>query len=135
MNICTSISKHRAVEVAMRLVGGAKTEIVVTMQVEEELVHPLPLSYHKLLEKKVREKIVVTRYGFGSQSTFQKLAPRYRSIRFLYAGRTERYQRMLIVDRKKGLFSFEGKIFYTQYPALAAFFVKYVEIVYNKEVL
>lgn len=135
MKFCDQILKKKAVGLAKKLVAGAKKEIIATMNVDEEVAHPLPQFYHDLLTKKVYEGIRVTRYGFGSIRMFKKLKRRYPVIGFLYAGSLKHYQRMLIVDKKHGMFGLGGKIFYTEYASLALHFVKYVEIIYNKEVL
>ncbi|MFH1720613.1 MAG: hypothetical protein ABH856_03340 [Patescibacteria group bacterium] len=135
MKLYSQISKKQAVGFAKELVVEAKKEIIATMNVDEEYSHPLPESYHDLLAKKAGGGINVTRYGFGSLRVFKTLQQYYPAIRFLYAGKIDSYQRMLIVDKKRGMFALDSKIFYTDFAPLALHFVKYIEIVYNKEVV
>lgn len=135
MKLYSQISKKQAIKFAKKLVVEAKKEIIATMNVDEEYSHPLPESYHDLLAKKVGEGIVVTRYGFGSMRVFKKLQPHYPVIRFLYVGKIDNYQRMLITDKKSGMFAIGGKFFYTDFVALVESLVKYIKIIYNKEEL
>jgi hypothetical protein len=135
MKLYSQISKKQAIEFAKNLVIKAKKEIIATMNVDEEYSHPLPESYHNLLAKKVGNGIMVTRYGFGSIRVFKKLQSHYPVIRFLYVGKIDSYQRMLITDKKRGMFAVGNKFFYTDFVPLIESLVKYIKIIYNKEEL
>lgn len=132
MKFCRIVQKKRVFSTAMKLARSARREIIVTMDVDEEMQSPLPSTYDRLIARKVREGVVVKRFGFGSKRTFTKLAKQYTGIQFVYAGDMRVYQRMLIVDRKRGMFELGGKIFYTEFPPLIESLVNYIEIIYNK---
>ncbi len=133
MKFCIEIAKQRVILTAEKLVREAKKDIIVTMDMKEELIHPLPVSYHVLLEKQAKKGVRVVRYGFGTKREYICLKPQVSNIQFVYAGSLSFYQRMIVIDGKKALFRLGDHVYYTEFPDLAACLVKYTEVVYNKE--
>lgn len=117
----------------MALVYSARKEIMATMDMEEELAHPLPQVYHRLLMKKAKKGVHVVRYGFGSRREYNKLKKQYTSIDFLYCGSVDNYQRMLIVDQEVGIFRAGDSAYKTKFRPLIHALVAYVKNSYNKE--
>lgn len=132
MTFCTNIRSDDVLECAIGLIQGARTSIIVTMDVDEELLSPLSGTYRDLITKQYQNGLIVMRYGFGSNQSFTTLATRTK-IPFVYAGRFG-YQRMLIVDRERGLFRLGNTVYRTEYEPLASSLVKYAESVYNRHV-
>lgn len=133
MKFCQIIATSKVLSKAMSLVASAQKEVVVTMDVDEELKYPLPKEYHALIEQQANKRRVVRRYGFGSKSAFNKMEREHTGVLSFYVGRRRQYQRMLVIDRKKGLFVVGGQVFFTDFAPLAASLVNYVEVVYNSE--
>lgn len=133
MKLYKVIQSNRALSLALNLVYNAKSDMVFTMNVNEEYKAPLPKKYHLLVEKRIKEGIPVVRYGFGKKKYFLAIKKRHKKVKFVYKGSLLRYQRLLIVDKNKGMFVFGNNIYYTEFRQLAQSLVKYVETVYNKE--
>lgn len=132
MKFCRLLPKEAVVLTAMRLLRSAQKDVITTMDVDEEIQSPLPPAYHRLIARKAGEGIVVKRFGFGSKQAFSKLAKHYPGVQFVYAGANSTYQRLLVIDRKKGLFALRGVVFITDFVPLVASLVKYIKIIYNK---
>lgn len=132
MKFCQSVTKKRVLPTAMKLVQSAKKEILVSMNVDEELDIPLPDAYHTCISRKIEQGIVVKRFAFGSKRVYQKLKHHYKGVHFYYCGDISHYQRMLITDKKRGLFDLDGTVFYTTFIPLISSLVKYIKIIYYK---
>jgi hypothetical protein len=102
------------------------------MDMDEEIHRPLPVYYHELILRQRRNGTKIIRYGFGSEKLFKKLKGKYPEIIFRFGGNKKRYQRMLVADGKRAMFSLNGIIFYTEFPPLATSLASYVQIIYNK---
>jgi hypothetical protein len=105
------------------------------MDMNEEIHLPLPPAYHRLIVRKSKEGISVKRFGFGSKQAFAKLAKHYPGVQFVYAGEMNMYQRLLLIDRKRAMFGLAGTFFYTEFVPLIESLVKYIQIIYNKEII
>ncbi len=135
MNFVQEVQKETVLNKALALVRGAEKEILVTMDVDDEVRAPLPTQYHTLLETKARRGVKITRYGFGSKRGFHALQHEGSFVHFLYAGSIRRYQRMLVIDNKRGLFKIADIVCYTEFTPLITALVDYISMVYNKEEL
>lgn len=128
MNFCTPINKKSVIISAMSLLSEAKKTIYVTMKMQSEVDHPLPKKYHNLITQLAKHNISINRYMFGEKKLFNKLRGRFDGVHIHYGGEMELYQRMLIVDKKKGLFALNNKVFFTDFKPLIKSLLKYVKI-------
>ena len=128
MKFCVKIEKYDVLAKALLLVKKAQKEIIVTMNMQEEIVAPLPSIYHKLLDKKIDGKLKVIRYGYGRKELFNKLKKKYARITFIYKGSIRKYLRMIVIDRKRGMFSVNGQVFYTGFRPLVLCLMIYADI-------
>lgn len=133
MKFCTLVEKQNVLSTAIKLVNSAKTKILVTMNTDEEIREPLPEVYHNLLTKKAGQGIKIVRYGYGTRKSFLKLRPKSKNITFIYGGNLSLYQRMLLVDKSRGIFSLEGTVYLTKFKPLVNSLVKYVKTGYNRK--
>lgn len=108
------IKKSAVVSIASALIQIANKKLSTTMDLAEELLNPLPSAYHKLIQKRSKDGLRITRIGFGSPHNFIKVRGRItgnRNLIFRYISDTRKYKRMLLVDDKALLFSTQvGKI-------------------------
>lgn len=125
MKLCSEISQENLLTDAFDLVGSAKEEIFATMYLDEEIEQPLPEEYHLLLLDKKRAGVSVVRYGYGTKRAYQKIAKLHSEIQLVYRGSIHGYQRMLLIDRQKGLFSVNKKYFYTEFLPLVQALVSF----------
>lgn len=88
-------------ETVMDAVRSAQRLICATMDVSEELEHPLPEEYFFLLNQKLDEGVKIHRVGFGSSKVIQTFLDRnlmdHPNYRFT-ANTTSAYQRMILLD-------------------------------------
>lgn len=122
------VSTDEIVATVTKAIVSATTEILATMLMGEELLHPLPEKYHKLLSAKVREGIVLRRLGFGSRDEYNRLANRYLqhdAFEFKYQEKISRYQRMICVDGRVLFFGTDGVFLATTYKPLIDVFKTY----------
>lgn len=107
----------------------AKKEIFVTMLLSEERKFPLPLSYHKLLAKKVTKGVRLKRIGFGTKKDYAIIRRKYliqsKLYEFRYLSNIKKYQRMIIVDSKHLFFSVAETFLYSRYDPIINVFRKY----------
>ena len=123
----------------MGAVRAAKHRIYATMDLKEELTHPLPPEYFSLLKKKQGGGIQITRIGFGTKSAFLKLSRKLTKTgaqgTFLRAQQGA-YKRMLLVDGKVLLFAREkgGKrnYFLSRDPSMIKTYRKYFRSILGK---
>lgn len=132
MKFCREIAKQRVMLTAQKLVRQAKKDIIVTMDMKEELIHPLPASYHVLLGKQANKGVRIVRYGFGTKREYARLKSQISKIQFIYAGSLSLYQRMIVIDGEKALFRLGDHVYYTEFAELAACLAKYTEVVCRK---
>lgn len=128
MKFCQEIKKEKVLEFAMNLIGSSKKNIDMTMHLEEEIKKPLPNKYHKKLAELARNNILVNRYTYGAKKLFNIIKLRYPEINTHYKGSVQKYQRILIIDKEKGLFNLNGHVFFTSYKPLIKSLLKYVKI-------
>lgn len=134
MKFCKLIKKKYVLPTAMKLVRSAKKQILVTMNVDEEVVMPLPTAYNNLIELQVANGIKVMRYGYGTKRSYGLIEKRSnKRIIFNYVGELNNYQRLLLVDKSKGIFSVNGAVFYTEFKPLITCLVKFVKTGYNSK--
>ncbi len=105
----------------MNIVDSAKVAITITMQAAEEIDNPLPSEYFSLLRRKMREGVVITRIGFGSEKEFEKIkaSVRFNDANYIFCrSNANDYRRMLLVDNSKLMFAEKGvdgrHVFYTE---------------------
>ncbi len=104
----------------------AKHEIISTMLLREEVKSPLPTSYFNLLRKKVMDKVILYRLGFGNRKDYVTINRRIgfsnQNYVFRYMGNSSSYQRMIIIDKKILFFGVEDLFFQsTHKPIIKAF--------------
>ena len=128
MKFCSTINKEVAVANAMTLLRKAKKNIHLTMDMQGEIDHPLPQKYHHLIARLVKRKIMVVRYMYGDINLFEKMKNRYEGVRVYYGGKIDRYQRMLIIDKRRGMFALNGNIFFTAFKPLVNSLLSYVSV-------
>ena len=112
----------------MNLIKSSKKNINMTMDLKEEIEKPLPKIYHNTLSKLAKKSIIITRYGFGSKQLFNNFKNKYKEVIMYYGGSLNKYQRMLIVDEKQGLFVVNGIVFFSRFKPLIKSLLKYVKI-------
>lgn len=118
MKLCREVSKAQLLTQAISLVSSAKEEIFATMHLDEESEKPLPREYHLLLLSKKRAGVNIVRFGYGSKKAFLTISKLHSDIDLVYRGSDEYYQRMLLVDGQKGMFSVSNKFYYTEFEPL-----------------
>jgi hypothetical protein len=137
MKFAQALEPEKVIDTALFLVSDAKAEITATMNVNEEVRLPLTAEYHLAITEVISRGVKVIRFGYGKKENFGALKKIYKTqkIEFKYAGKLDTYQRMLIIDRKKGIFKLNDTVFYTEFLPLVQSLVKYVETGYNRETL
>lgn len=128
MKFCQEIKKEKVFDMAMDLINKSKKNINITMNIEEELNNPLPKKYHQKLILLLKRGIKINRYVFGPKKLLKKIKKRYPEIKTHFGGSLEKYQRMLIVDEKQGLFAVNGIVFFSRFKPLIKSLLKYVKI-------
>ncbi len=113
MKFITQVQSSDVVHFATRLVKRAKIEVFMTMDMVEESRQPLPQNYHRLVSLQAASGISVIRYGYGPKIMYKQLAKKFADIQFRYGGNLSGYQRMLLVDKRYGLFRVDDRIYYT----------------------
>lgn len=130
------VDKEKILNLVEKSVGQAKSEIVVTMLLCEEINHPLPSVYFNLLKKKVEDGITLKRLGFGRKEDYnkikQKIGIKRKNYIFKYISGESQYQRLLIIDRKKLYFGINGLFFQGNYRPLIGVFLDYFNQYFRK---
>lgn len=94
----------------MDAVGSAKREILATMDLSEELEKPLSTEYFSLLNRKMKDGIIVKRLAFGTDAdfkTFNNIGDiRDENYKCVLAT-SEDYRRMILIDGKYLFFAKE----------------------------
>lgn len=112
----------------MRLVRGSAKSIYMTMDMQEEIDSPLPKTYHDLIEQKAKRGIQIHRYMYGKKTIFNKMMKLYKGVKIYYGGTLNNYQRMLIIDKRIGMFGLNGSIYITQFDPLIKSLLDYAKI-------
>lgn len=120
MKFVRQVQPSDVVFFATRLVKRAKMEVFMTMDMVEESRNPLPQTYHRLVSLKAAGGISVIRYGYGPKTLFRQLSKTFADIHFRYGGSLSGYQRMLLVDKRYGLFRIGDRIYYTTVTELVS---------------
>jgi hypothetical protein len=128
MKFCRSINKNNAVQNAMKLVRNSVKSVHMTMDMQGEIDSPLPLKYHNLIEQKANQGIQIYRYAYGKKTHFNKMKTAYKGAKMYYGGTLNNYQRMLIIDKKSGMFGLDGNIYFTQFEPLIKSLLDYAKI-------
>lgn len=114
----------------------ARKEILATMLLKDELNNPLPASYFSLLRKKVNERIILKRLGFGRKEDYNKIRAKHKfsnnNYKFRYLTEESKYQRLIIIDKEKLFFGVSGLFFTSQYRPLIKVFVDYFYLNFKK---
>lgn len=104
-SLILEVDSGNIVSLVKETVGRAKTEILATMHLDQEITSPLPTVYHQLLERKMSEGVILRRLGFGTRKDFEQVEGLYASNSDNYDFRlhedVDAYQRMIIVDKEQ----------------------------------
>jgi len=128
MKFCQEIKKGKVLARAMQLITTAKKTVDMTMDMVEEIAQPLPKKYHRNLVFLVKKGIKINRYAFGPKKLLKIIKGKYSEINLHYGGSLKNYQRMLIVDKNKGLFALGNQVFYTSFEPLVNSLLNYAKI-------
>ena len=128
MIFCEEIKKNEVLKTALKLIGESQKTINMTMNMADELTNPLPAIYHRKLLKLIQKNIKIDRIVFGPKKLFKKITDKYPEINIKYGGDLNKYQRFLIIDKKMGIFSLNGHVFFSQYEPLIKSLLEYVKI-------
>ena len=90
------------------LINKAKKIIEMTMDMEEEIKSPLPLNYHKNLAKLFEKGIKINRYVYGAKKFTSIIKNLHPEISTIYVSNLENYLRILIIDKKEGIFKLKN---------------------------
>ena len=128
MKFCEEVKKEQILKKAFNLIEESKKCIDTTMDAKEEINHPLPEIYHNKLYRLSKKRVAVNRYVFGTKKLFIVIKNKYPNVNTIYGGEMNKYQRMLIADKEKGLFAIGSKIFFTAFKPLIKSLLEYVKI-------
>lgn len=126
--IFLQISKENILAEVTKEIKSARSEILATMMLSEELESPLPESYERLIINKVEEGVLFNRLGFGSQDEYNKLASRFSyaaGYTFKYKKDLADYQRMICIDGKKVFLGVDGVYLVSEFKPLVDAFKLY----------
>lgn len=123
------VNKNNILKEVKKSISQAKKEIMATMLLSEEIKKPLPISYFKLIKKKVNQGVTFKRLGFGAKEDYndikQKLVINGENYIFKYVTDEDKYQRLMMIDRKKLFFGINGLFFESRYKPLIKIFLDY----------
>jgi len=85
-------------------------------------------KYHALITQRAKHGIHIYRYVYGTKPMFNKIKNNYEGVQMCYGGSMNRYQRMLIIDKKMGMLGLGGNIFLTQFEPLIKSLLDYAKI-------
>lgn len=129
---CQPINKEDIVKTVTGEVGEARQEITMTMLLSEELVSPLPRTYHDLILQKLLEGVEIRRIGFGNEQDFNQVVNRLQvespNFRFDQISDISLYQRMILIDKSKLFFSLEDGFYRSNDPSLIDIFSRYSDL-------
>lgn len=123
------VDKKNILKIVKKDINRTRKEIFATMLLREELKNPLPVSYFNLLKKKVNEGVFLKRLGFGTKEDYNKIKERHKfnsnNYKFRYITCEFKYQRLIIIDRKKLFFGIEELYFISKHRPLIKVFLNY----------
>lgn len=128
MKFCTLVEKDKAVKFAMKLLARAKSTIDMTMDLQGEIDHPLPKTYHETLFHLSKKGISIYRRAYGTKTLFKKMRKSFAGVKMFYGSSMNHYQRMLIIDKKMGLFVLNDCVFFTTFVPLIKSLLNYAKI-------
>lgn len=128
MKYCISVDEDIAVKFAMKLILRAKSTIYMTMDLRGEVDHPLPKTYHETLFHLSKKGICIYRRAYGTKTLFKKMGKSFAGVKMSYGGPMNHYQRMLIIDKKMGMFALNDCIFFTSFEPLIKSLLIYAKI-------
>jgi sugar-specific transcriptional regulator TrmB len=102
-------TKEKVLEKAKSIVSLAKTEIIATMDLNDEFIPDN--EYFRLVERKVKEGVSLKRIAFGTSEQFDKFLIKdfkHKNYEVVLAT-TKNHERMLMIDRTQQLFKKEEK--------------------------
>lgn len=91
----------------MSHIRKAKKEIFATMDVNEELINPLPEKYYSLLGIKYKEGIIIKRIVFGPIKQYKRFFETVIDKNLFFIGKhtkSKNYKRMIMIDNAKLFF-------------------------------
>ncbi|MBI2484726.1 hypothetical protein HYW18_01070 [Candidatus Uhrbacteria bacterium] len=107
------VPADQILSLAMSLVGNAREEILVTMDLAEELTKPLPTDYFHLLGSRMKEGVRLVRAGFGTEEdahAFEERVPvTFATYKFFRVANGTVYQRMMLADRQNLLYAVDTR--------------------------
>jgi len=128
MKFCEEVPKEKIIETALNLINKSKKSINMTMDMSDEINSPLPKQYYKQLRFNLKRGIKINRYVYGSKKLIKKIKNLYPEIKIHFGGKIILYQRMLIIDKRLGIFSLNNKVFFTNFEPLVKSLLKYAKI-------
>lgn len=126
MKFCTQINTNSAVKFAMKLLLSSKKSVYMTMDMQGEIDRPLPKEYHNLIAQLAIHNVSIHRYMFGEKKLFNKMRGKFDGVQAHYGGKMNKYQRMLIIDERVGMFGVNGNVFFTKFKPLINSLLSYV---------
>lgn len=131
-----SIDKKEIAKLVAKSIKDAHSEIVATMLLREEILNPLPSSYHTLLKKKTEQGIQFKRLGFGIKKDYVTIRRRIGLVNKNYIFKCNKdnslYQRMIIIDRSKLFFGVENSFYFSIHKPLIMVFLQYFSAFFQK---
>lgn len=137
----TVLSPEKVLSKALNIVSDSEKVIRATMLVGEDIKQPLPIIYHKEVQKSLGRGCAFKRLAFGSRQQIKLLSPEYKEASGDYRLRlfsdARLYQRLLIGDQKEALFKIEDSnrqslICYTKFGKLVEALIDYFEKLYTQ---
>lgn len=126
--ILTAIDRRDIVKLVKGNISKAEEEIISTMLLSEEIEDPLPESYFDLLKKKTIEGVKLKRLGFGKKEDYNIINRRLGKLKnyeFKFLEDIEKYQRLMIIDKRIIFFGVERNFFVSEYKPVIKAFIEY----------
>lgn len=123
------INKKQIIKEVQKAIFHAQKEVLATMLLKDEIKNPLPNSYFILMQNKVKKGIVLKRLGFGRKEYYNQIKDKHKfdnkNYKFRYIVNESKYQRMILIDRRKLFFSIEDLYFSSPYEPFMKVFLDY----------
>ena len=130
------IQKEDIIGQVKKNISLARREILTTMLLKDEIVNPLPASYFNLLYSKIKKGAILKRLGFGRKEDYNKIREKHKfnsvNYKFRYITNELKYQRLILVDRKKLFFGINDLYFVSKHKPLIKIFVDYFDRSFRK---
>lgn len=99
------------------MVKNAKKQIVVSkLENEKSSVTPNG-QYYDFLEQAQKRGVRITRYYFGSTAGLKAEQAKNKDINYVYGGREDEYQRLVIADGECSMAKIGSQFVYSRHPA------------------